>query len=81
MEDDMANKQSIQDVDASLDRWHTKLNMAIRKINELRDKPKKMVMGKIKVPAPAGVKVKIASNPGMTHAEFNDLIPSFGPAR
>jgi hypothetical protein len=52
------NKQSIQDVDAALDRWHGKLNMAVRKINELREKRRKMVTGRIKVPPPAGVKVE-----------------------
>jgi hypothetical protein len=74
------NKKSIQDVDAALDRWHRKLTTAVRKIDELRAKRKKMIMGKIKSPAPPGVKVKFtSSNPGVTHADFDDLIPSFGP--
>lgn len=75
----MANKQTIQDVDAALDHWHAKLNMAVRKINELREKRKKMVAGKIKTPPPPGIKIKIANNPGITHDEFGDLVPSFGP--
>jgi hypothetical protein len=29
----MANKQTIQDVDAALDRWHRKLTTAVRKID------------------------------------------------
>ena len=29
----MANKQSIQDIDAALDRWHRKLNTAVGKID------------------------------------------------
>jgi hypothetical protein len=74
----MANKQTIQEVDAALDRWHAKLNMAVRKINELRDKRRKMVTGKIKVPAPPGVKVALPKD-GLTADEFGDLIPSFGP--
>ena len=76
----MANKQSIQDVDAALDRWHRKLTLAVRRIDELRAKRKKMVVGKIKVSPPPGVKVKIELNPnGLCANEFGDLVPSFGP--
>jgi len=78
----MANKQSIQDVDAALDRWHRKLTLCVRRIDELRAKRKKMVTGKLRVPPPPGVKHKIESNPnGLCAAEFGDLIPSFGPSK
>src|SRR5215471_17732743 len=40
------NKQTIQDVDEALDRWHRKLTTCVRKIDELRAKRKKMVTGK-----------------------------------
>ena len=52
----MANKQTIQDVDAALDHYHRRLTATVRKIDELRAKRKKMVTGKIKVPPPPGVK-------------------------
>ena len=55
----MANKQTIQDVDAALDHYHRRLTATVRKIDELRAKRKKMVTGKIKVPPPPGVKHKI----------------------
>ena len=76
----MVNRKTIQEIDEALDRWHAKLNMAVRKINDLRDERKKIILGKIKrVPQP-GVKVKIASNnPGITHEDLNDPLPSFGP--
>jgi len=41
----MANKQSIQDVDEALDLWHRRLNMCVTKINELRDKRKRLIQG------------------------------------
>lgn len=66
----MANKQTVQDVDAALDRWHAKLNMCVRKINELRDKRKKMLAGKIKVPAPKPSKVLFTA----AVAPFDDSI-------
>lgn len=76
----MANKKTIQEVDRDLDRWHRRLSMAVRKIDELRALRKKMVMGKVKVPPPPGVKVKIESNPdGLCADVFGDLVPSFGP--
>lgn len=53
----MANKQTIQDIDEALDRWHRRLTMAVRKIDELRAKKKKIRMGKIKQPEPEPVKV------------------------
>jgi hypothetical protein len=77
------NKQSIQDIDAALDRWHAKLNMAMRKINELRDKRKKILKGYIKSPLPEqvdkGVKVKLSFVRGTAaDLDLNDPIPSFG---
>jgi hypothetical protein len=74
----MANKQSIQDIDAALDRWHAKLNMAVRKINELRDKRKKLIKGYIKSPEPKGVKVMLSKSGSFNHADFDDVVPSFG---
>jgi hypothetical protein len=76
----MANKQSIQDVDAALDRWHRKLNMCVTKINELRDKRKKLIRGHIKHPPPKGVKVMLSKSGGFNHADFDDVVPSFGDA-
>jgi hypothetical protein len=76
----MANKQSIQDVDAALDRWHRKLNMCVTKINELRDKRKKLIKGYIKSPEPKGVKVMLAKGRGFNTADFDDVVPSFGDA-
>ena len=74
----MANKQSIQDIDAALDRWHRKLNMCVSKINELRDKRKKVIKGYIKRPQPEGVKVMIPRSGAVNVADFDDVIPSFG---
>jgi hypothetical protein len=74
----MANKQSIQDVDAALDRWHARLNMAVRKINELRDKHKKLIRGYIKHPPPKGVKVMLPKSTLSDIADLDDPIPSFG---
>lgn len=74
----MANKQTIQDVDAALERWHRKLNMAVRKINELRELRKKIVMGYVKRPEPKGAKVMLSKATSEMVAEFDDLIPSFG---
>jgi hypothetical protein len=75
------NKQSIQEIDAALDRSHAKLNMAVRKINELRDKRKKILKGYIKSPLPEqvdkGVKVSfVRGTPA--DLDLNDPIPSFG---
>lgn len=74
----MANKQSIQDVDAALDRWHRKLNTAVSKINDLRDKRKKLIKGYIKHPPPKGVKVMLTNGGAFNAADFDDAIPSFG---
>lgn len=74
----MANKQSIQDIDAALDRWHSKLSMAVRKINELREKRKKIIRGYIKHPGPKGVKVTLPKGEPFNRADFDDVLPSFG---
>ena len=76
----MANKQSIRDIDAALDRWHRKLNMCVTKINELRDKRKKLIKGYIKRPEPEGVKVMLPKSGSFNHADFDDVVPSFGDA-
>lgn len=76
----MSNKQSIQDIDAALDRWHRKLNLAVTKINELRDKRKKLIKGYIKHPEPKGVRVMIPQGGAINTADFDDAIPSFGSA-
>ena len=76
----MANKQSIQDIDAALDRWHRKLNTAVGKISDLRDKRKKLIKGYIKRPEPKGVKVMIGKAGVINPADFDDVIPSFGSA-
>lgn len=74
----MANKQSIQDIDATLDRWHRKLNLCVTKINELRDRRKKIIRGYVKHPPPKGVKVMLSKAAPADVAEFDDVIPSFG---
>jgi hypothetical protein len=71
---EMANKQSIQDVDEALDRWHRRLNICVTKINELRDKRKRLIKGYIKHPPPKGVKVMLSK---ATLADFDDTVPSF----
>jgi hypothetical protein len=38
----------------------------------------KMRTGKIKAPAPKGVKVKLSSDAKITADEFGDLVPTFG---
>jgi hypothetical protein len=73
----MANKKSIQDVDAALDEWHRKLNTAVRRINDLRELRKKLITGKVKHPPPKGVKIKLFTD-GEPRSEFDDPIPSFG---
>jgi phage shock protein A len=65
------NKQTVQDVDAALERWHRRLMMAANKIDELRKKRKKMLANKIKVAAPRPVKVMFKDLP------FNDDLPDF----
>ena len=60
------NKQTIQDVDAALDRWHKRLTCCVNEMNSLRAKRKRMVGGKLRVPPPPGKKVTFDSVP------FND---------
>lgn len=75
----MANKQSIQDVDAALDRWHRTLTRAVKKIDELRKKRKGLITGKIKHPPPQGKVVKFGGQADIGHEDIGDLVPSFGP--
>lgn len=71
----MANKQTIQDIDQALERWHRKLSMAVRRIDELRAKRKKIVAGKIKHPPHPGVKVMFKDIPNRGGAgAFDDDI-------
>jgi len=70
----MANKQSIQDIDTALDRYHRKLTFIVNRINELRDRRKKLIKGYIKHPEPKGVKVMLSK----ADFTFDDPIPSFG---
>ena len=72
----MANKQSIQDIAAALDRWHRKLNMCVTKINELRDKKKKIIKGYVKHPEPNGVKIMIKDI--ATKPDCNDDLSDIG---
>jgi hypothetical protein len=65
------NKQTIQDVDAKLEELHRKLMRRVRAIDELRSKRRKMVAGKIRVPAPKPTKVMFKDLP------FNDDLPDF----
>lgn len=62
------NRQSIQDIDAALDKWHRRLTRAVNEINALRLKRKKMLAGYLKSPPPPGVVIKFgkpgAPNPG-----------------
>ena len=67
----MANKQTIQDVDAQLDVLHKRLTRTVNEITDLRAKRKRMITGKIKVPPPPGVKVSFATS---TPA-FDDALP------
>jgi hypothetical protein len=71
------NKQTVRDVDEALERWHRRLTMCVRKIDELRAKRKKMLTGKLKVPPPPGKKV-LFETPQAVRAEFDDPLPSFG---
>ena len=75
----MANKQTIHQ---ALERQQLLILRIARYANELKEldaKIKKMRTGKIKVPPPPGVKVKVNNNAHVCADEFGDLIPSFGP--
>lgn len=72
----MANKKSIQDIDADIVRWLRKLNMATRKLTELHELRRKIVTGKVRRPEPKGVKVMFsAAEPGLNDS-LTDLLPS-----
>lgn len=77
----MRNKKTIAQLE---ERRRKLLNKLVSVASELRDIDRdirKMKTGKLKVPPPPGVKRMLGnSNPdGLTHADFNDVIPSFGP--
>jgi hypothetical protein len=76
------NKRSIQGVDARMARLIIRIAADAKELNELRVIRRKLITGKLKHPAPAGVKVKLEPhNPGITADTFGDLVPSFGPGR
>jgi hypothetical protein len=54
----MANKKSIQDVDARIAKLIIRIARDANELNELRAKRKKMVTGKLKVPPPPGIRTK-----------------------
>lgn len=77
----MRNKKTIAQLE---ERRRKLLNKLVSVASELRDIDRdirKMKTRKLKMPPPKGVKVMIdKSNPdGLTHADFNDVLPSFGP--
>lgn len=81
----MANKKTLFQVEQDLDRWHRKLTMAVRKIDELRALRKKMLTGKIKTPFSEEKfpVVKFESKAKLTRGDYerikddlNDIIPS-----
>lgn len=72
------NKQTISQLE---ERRRKLLNRLVRTADELHDidtKIRKIKNGKLRQPAPAGIKGKIASNAKVTAEEFGDLVPSFG---
>lgn len=74
------NKQTIQQAEARRSKLMTRLVRTVNELSELDRKLKKMRSGKLKVPPPPGVRVKIESNPnGICADTFGDLVPSFGP--
>jgi hypothetical protein len=79
MEVAMANKKSIDQINAELDSLHKRLSKTVRKIDELRDLRKRIRRGLVKQPAPAGIKYKIKGQQWDSAApDFNDPIPGFG---
>ena len=52
----MANKKTIQDVDAKLEELHRTLMRTVSLIDKYRRLRKRMVTGKVKVPPPPGIK-------------------------
>jgi hypothetical protein len=63
------NKQSVQDIDAALERYHRKVMLFMNKIDALRKKRRKMMRNEIKVAPPKPVKVMFKDLP------FNDALP------
>lgn len=73
----MANKQTIAQIDAQIEKRFKRIALDVRKLDELRKKRKKILSGKMKQPEPPGKKVKLKINE-WAHDEFDDAIPSFG---
>ena len=77
----MKNKQTIQDVDARMRELIIRIARDGAELNDLRVKRVRMITGKIKVPPPPGVKVKItpadATFLQQLNQQLNDEIPSF----
>jgi hypothetical protein len=72
--------KTIQQVDKRMRVLIIRIAQDSKELNELRVTRNQMVMGKRKVAPPPGVKVKFnPHNPGITHDDFDDLIPSGGP--
>jgi hypothetical protein len=77
----MAKRRSVvkfEQVDARIDLLIKRQARAAAELRELWIKRRKMVTGKIKVPAPAGVKINLSNSDKVTADEFGDLVPTFG---
>jgi hypothetical protein len=55
----MANKKTIQQLEADIDRYMRRLNYCARKITENRELIKRIRKGQVKQPPPPGIKVKL----------------------
>ena len=74
----MANKKTIDQINAELDSLHKKLSKTVRKIDELRDLRKRIRRGLVKQPPPKGIYTKIkTSNVDADYTDFNDPIQGF----
>jgi hypothetical protein len=74
----MANKKTIKQLESELDRLFRRMNATLRGINERRELIKKIRLGKVKQPAPSGVRVTLSKMTPEMVADFDDVIPSFG---
>lgn len=75
------NKQTIPQVEARRTLLLRRLRRTVNELCELESKLKKMRTGRLRVPAPPGVRVKIESNPnGLTADTFGDVILGAQPA-
>lgn len=66
------NRQTVQDVDEALERYHRKVMLYMNKIDALRKKRKRMMTNQIKVAPPKPVKVMFKS---LRNFPFNDALP------